>query len=94
MIAPMAAGGAAVLLAIVRRMDQPLHIFLVLIDELADPLGALTGKLPRIGDRAAEPDVVAHIVDAGGVLEQFIDIGLTNAKPSVDISPLVGLVPF
>ena len=94
MIAAMAAGRAALLLALARRVHEPLDVLPVLIDELADPLGTLARVLPGVGDGATEPDIVSHVIDPSGVFEQLIDIGLTNPKPSVDIPPLVGLVPF
>ena len=92
--AAVPAGRTAFSLAFARRMHEPVDIMPVLIDEIGDPLGTLPSVRSGVGDRAAEPDIVAYVIDPRGVFEQLIDIGLTNAKPSVDVSPLVGLVPF
>jgi len=47
--------------------------------------------LARVGNCAAEPDVVLNEVDAAGILEELLDIHLPNAVTAVGIPSVVPL---
>src|SRR5690348_16895709 len=66
----------------------------VVVDQLTDVLRVTSGLRTRVSYRAAEPDVVAYEIGAGGILEEVVDIRLTNAKSSVNISAIVSLATF
>jgi hypothetical protein len=72
-------------------MHETVDVCAVLLDQLADVLGPLAGVGAGIGDCAAEPYVVAHVIRPVGVFEESVDIGLTNAESSVEVPSLVRL---
>ena len=66
----------------------------VLIDQLADLSRVQARARSDIGDRSAEPNIVAQNLHTVWILEDVFDVSLTNAEASVDIPTIVGLVSF
>jgi hypothetical protein len=77
---------------IIRSAGCAADVVTILIDQFAEVLRIQSGLRARVGDRAAEPHVVAHGIHARRVLEQIIHVGLTNSKASVDVASIVRVV--
>jgi hypothetical protein len=70
-------------------VHEPVDLFAVLLDELADALGATARVGTDVGDGTAQPDIVSHVVHSIRVFEELVDIGLTNAEAAVEVPSLV-----
>jgi hypothetical protein len=66
----------------------------ILVDEVTDMARVDAGLRSGVGDRAAEANVIANRIDAGRVLEDVVDVGLTNPESPVHVSPVVSLSTF
>jgi hypothetical protein len=67
-------------------------VFAIFLDQLADVSPRFRRVHAGIGNRPAEADVVADVVDALRVLEKFFDVDLSNAEPSVFVASVVRLL--
>jgi len=85
---------AALAPAVASAAGHTPDILPVLIDQLADLTRVQPGARSNIGDRSAEPNIVAQDLHTVWILEDVFDVSLTNAEASVDIAAIVGLVPF
>jgi hypothetical protein len=63
----------------------------IVLDQLADVLRGFRGVHSSIGNRAAEPYIVANEVGAARVLEELFDVELAHAESSVNVA---SVVPF
>jgi hypothetical protein len=54
---------------------RPTYVLAVSFDQLADFASLVSGMRARISHRAAEANVVANVIDAIRVAEEFVDVG-------------------
>jgi hypothetical protein len=64
----------------------------VFVDQLFDVPRGLSGIHAGVGDRAAEAHVVPKVVDPAGVLEELLDVGLADAKATVNVASVVSFL--
>jgi hypothetical protein len=65
------------------------HILAIVFDQMANLERVQSGLRANVGNGAAKPNVVAYEIDTVRVLEQLIDVGLPNAKASVEVATVV-----
>ena len=87
---PLPAAAARTLLSAGGAPD----VLLVLVDQLTNVPGVTACLRTGVGYRAAEADIIANDVDAGGILEEVVYICLANPETPVDVSAIVSLATF
>jgi hypothetical protein len=74
---------------VLRFAGRAHHVLAILVNHLTNFPRVQSRLRANIGDGAAQTDVVTHEINPSRVLEQTIDVGLPNAKTSIDISTIV-----
>jgi hypothetical protein len=82
----------ALCLVVARAAGHTTNVIAILRNQFADVLRVLSGLCARVGDCAAEPNVIAHDIHAIGILKHIIDVALSNAEAPVDVAAIVRVV--
>jgi hypothetical protein len=67
---------------------------LVFVDQLTNVARVIAGLGSGDSHRAAEADVIADDIDAGGILQEIVHVCLANPESSVDVSAVVSFATF
>jgi hypothetical protein len=73
------------------RIDQPRDVLAILLDEVADPLTALTRTGSGVLDRATKSNVIANVIRTG-LRPQVLDIRLLHLELTRGIPAIVGFL--
>jgi len=70
------------------------NVFLVAGDQLANFSSLVRGVGSGIGHRAAQPDVITHVVHAIRFNEKILDVGLPDAESSISVASVMRFASF